>query len=63
MLTAGGKLARLGRRLGEMLTAPVSVDMDHVVIAWGTGLVTLFLFIWSGFCHKGQKGADALGSI
>lgn len=29
-----------------MLLAPVSEDMDHVIIAWGTCLVTLFLFIW-----------------
>ncbi|MCC8083183.1 MAG: hypothetical protein LIP15_03005, partial [Clostridium sp.] len=46
LLTVEEKLARLGRRLGEMLLAPVSEDMDHVIIAWGTCLVTLFLFIW-----------------
>lgn len=60
MLTAGEKLARLGRRLGEMLTAPVSMDMDHVVIAWGTGLVTLFLFIWSVSAIRGRKARTPL---
>lgn len=60
MLTAGEKLARLGRRLGEMLTAPVSMDMDHVVIAWGTGLVTLFLFIWLISAIRGRKDRTPL---
>lgn len=47
-LTAGEKLSRLGARLQGMMLAPVSEDMAHVIIAWGTGLVTLFLFIWAG---------------
>lgn len=55
LLTAGEKLSRLGTRLGEMLMAPVSEDMDHVIIAWGTGIVTLFLFIWIACAVAGRK--------
>lgn len=55
LLTAGEKLSRLGTRLGEMLTAPVSADMDHVIIAWGTGLVALFLIIWVCSAVRGRR--------
>lgn len=55
LLTAGEKLSRLKDRLVEMLIAPTSQDMSHVIIAWGTCLVTLFLFIWVWSAYKGRK--------
>lgn len=55
LLTAGEKLSRLKTRLGEMLMAPTSQDMDHVVIAWGTCLVTLFLLVWTWSACKSRK--------
>lgn len=45
-LTTGEKLTRLWSRLYGILLAPVSEDMAHVVIAWGTGLVTFLIIIW-----------------
>ena len=36
------------------------MDMDHVVIAWGTGLVTLFLFIWLISAIRGRKDRTPL---
>lgn len=36
-----GGLAHLGGRLLKMMVAPLGEDMDHVIIAWGTGLVLL----------------------
>ena len=33
-------------RLKGILLAPVGEDMDHVIIAWGTGLVTILLILW-----------------
>ena len=38
-----GGLAHLGGRLMKMLFAPLGEDMDHVIIAWGTGLLLLCL--------------------
>lgn len=55
LLTTGEKLSRLVSRLGEMLSAPISMDMDHVVIAWGTCIVTLFLFVWLVYACAGRK--------
>lgn len=55
LLTAGEKLTRLKARLGEMLIAPISQDMAHVMIAWGSCLVTLFLLIWVWSAYKGRK--------
>lgn len=60
LLTVGEKLARLKTRLGEMLMAPISPDMGHVIIAWGTGLVTLFLIIWVCSAYKGRKSTGPL---
>lgn len=40
------KMERLCARLWGILFVPVGRDMDHVIIAWGTGLVTLFLLLW-----------------
>lgn len=45
-LPPGDKLVRLAARLWGILLAPVSQDMAHVIIAWGTGLVTVFIFLW-----------------
>lgn len=45
-LSAGEKLRRLMERLKGIFFAPVGEDMDHVIIAWGTGLVTLLLVLW-----------------
>ena len=45
-LSAGEKAVRLMERLKGILLAPVGEDMDHVIIAWGTGLVTLLLILW-----------------
>lgn len=45
-LTMGEKLSRLSARLVEMLLAPVSEDMGHVIIAWGSGLITFLLIVW-----------------
>lgn len=66
VLTAGEKFSRLFSRLGEMLLAPVSMDMDHVIIAWGTGLVTLFLFIWTGCawtCRPGKTPLEVFNRV
>ncbi len=51
-LDTGQKLSRLGSRLWEMLLAPVSEDMDHVIIAWGSGLITFLLFVWAAAAWK-----------
>ena len=45
-LTAAEKAARLKSRLAGMFLAPVGEDMAHVIIAWGTGLVTFLLLLW-----------------
>lgn len=45
-LSAGEKAERLMERLKGILLAPVGEDMDHVIIAWGTGLVTILLILW-----------------
>lgn len=45
-LSAGEKAERLMERLNGILLAPVGEDMDHVIIAWGTGLVTILLILW-----------------
>ncbi len=45
-LSAGEKLARLARRLWGMAALPLGEDMDHVIIAWGTGLIAVLLFLW-----------------
>lgn len=46
-LTQGEKFTRLVSRLYGILLAPVSEDMAHVLIAWGTGLVTILIVIWA----------------
>lgn len=46
-LTTAEKLVRLGNRLKGVLFAPVGEDMAHVIIAWGTGLVTVLLLAWA----------------
>ena len=38
-----GGLSHLGDRLLKMFFAPTGEDMDHVIIAWGTGLLLLSL--------------------
>lgn len=43
---AGGWFSRvcfLSGRLFRMFTAPVGQDMDHVIIAWGTGVIAVLL--------------------
>ena len=45
-LSAGEKFARLARRLWGMAALPLGEDMDHVIIAWGTGLIAVLLFLW-----------------
>lgn len=45
-LSAGEKAERLMERLKGILFAPVGEDLDHVIIAWGTGLVTILLILW-----------------
>lgn len=45
-LTVWEKLGRLGSRLVGMLVLPAGEDMSHVLIAWGTGLVTMLLILW-----------------
>ena len=61
-LNTGEKLARLASRIGEMLLAPVSEDMDHVIIAWGSGLITFLLFVWivGAWRNKGREAVKAL---
>lgn len=38
-----GGLRHLGERLLKMFFAPIGADMDHVIIAWGTGLLLISL--------------------
>ena len=51
---------------GGILFVPVGRDMDHVIIAWGTGLVTLFLLLWlfaafqRTFLKKSQEAEKGL---
>ncbi len=45
-LSAGEKLSRLAARLWGMAVLPLGEDMEHVVIAWGTGLITVLAFLW-----------------
>lgn len=45
-LSAGEKFGRLFRRLWGMAALPLGEDMDHVIIAWGTGLIAVLLFLW-----------------
>ena len=56
-LSTGEKLTRLARRIWGMAVLPLGEDMDHVIIAWGTGLVTLLAFLWAcwliGFVRTG----------
>lgn len=54
LLTTGEKLVRLAKRLLGMLIAPVGYDMSHVVIAWGTGLVTVMLILWATAALDGK---------
>ena len=56
-LTAGEKCSRLWSRVRGILLAPVSEDTAHVIIAWGTGIVTVFLVIWVAVSWKaGRRG-------
>ena len=56
-LTAGEKCSRLWSRVWGILFAPVTEDMAHVIIAWGTGIVTVFLVIWLAVSWKaGRRG-------
>ena len=56
-LTAGEKCSRLWSRVWGILFAPVTEDMAHVIIAWGTGIVTVFLVIWVAVSWKaGRRG-------
>ncbi len=56
-LSTGEKLTRLAQRIWGMAVLPLGEDMDHVIIAWGTGLVTLLAFLWAcwlaGFVRTG----------
>ena len=61
-LTAEEKSARLWARVQGILFAPVSEDMAHVIIAWGTGIVTVFLVIWLGAAWKAVKERHAAGA-
>ena len=54
-LTAGEKCSRLWSRVQGILLAPVSEDMAHVIIAWGTGIVTVFLIIWLAVSWKAAR--------
>ena len=55
--TAGEKCSRLWSRVWGILFAPVTEDMAHVIIAWGTGIVTVFLVIWLAVSWKaGRRG-------
>lgn len=54
-LTAGEKWSRLWSRVWGILFAPVSEDMAHVIIAWGTGIVTVFLVIWLAVSWKAVR--------
>ena len=54
-LTAGEKISRLWSRVQGILFAPVSEDMAHVIIAWGTGIVTVFLVIWLAVSWKAGR--------
>ena len=66
-LSAGEKLTRLVRRIWGMAVLPLGEDMDHVIIAWGTGLITLLSFLWVcwliGFVRTGgMKGRRGFAS-
>lgn len=54
-LTAGEKCSRLWSRVRGILFAPVSEEMAHVIIAWGTGIVTVFLLIWAVVAWKAGR--------
>lgn len=54
-LTAGEKCSRLWSRVRGILLAPVSEDTAHVIIAWGTGIVTVFLIIWLAVSWKAAR--------
>ena len=61
-LSAGEKLARLAERLKGILLAPVVEDMEHVIIAWGTGLVTALLLLWCVSLCLRVKGKGTSGT-
>ncbi len=46
VLSRQEKISRLLARLKGILISPVGEDMDHVIIAWGTVLVTALLLFW-----------------
>ena len=46
VLSRGEKIHRLLERLKGVLISPVGEDMEHVIIAWGTVLVTALLLFW-----------------
>lgn len=45
-LSTQEKIERLLERLKGILIAPVGEDMSHVIIAWGTVLITALLLFW-----------------
>lgn len=63
LLTLGEKLERLGKRLLGMLAAPVGADMAHVIIAWGTALVTLLLILWPLAAKKSKDELDKFDCV
>lgn len=63
LLTLGEKLERLGKRLLGMLAAPVGADMAHVIIAWGTALVTLLLILWPLAAKKSRDELDRFDCV
>ncbi len=46
VLSTQEKISRLLARLKGILISPVGEDMDHVIIAWGTVLITALLLFW-----------------
>ncbi len=46
VLSTQEKISRLLVRLKGILISPAGEDMDHVIIAWGTVLITALLLFW-----------------
>lgn len=59
-LGAGQSLLLLARRLFGILIAPQGEDMNHVIIAWGSSLMVMFLLawlLWGKTWSKQKKGS------
>ena len=53
-----GGLLHLGDRLLRMFFAPLGEDMDHVIIAWGTGLFLICLTAALLYGRQAVKNAE-----